>query len=150
MSRRGSRPHDRLADRVANSFLSEDLERAAALIPILHRWSIYFLEPGREPQRRFAAEYSAARTDEKLTAGLLEYLGGQLSGVRCRGCGFPLPATPKRAGRPRQHCDNTCRQLAYRNRKRLAEHHVTTTRVHKIDWNLMDWNNIHVTEAEPF
>lgn len=138
MSRKKIRRTDRLADHVANQFLAEELERAVGQIPTLHRWTILLVGPDFVPSKRVAADYSAARADPRIREGLLAYLGGQDRGDRCCGCGSLLPIPVRAAGRPRRHCDNACRQLAYRNRIRLASATTASRNHQNIDWNFMD------------
>lgn len=127
MPRRRPPRRDGLLDHVADSFLSRDLARALSKIPS-HQLEFvqYLLSDELYPASPAGAGYVCRvlslvreRTDDRDR--LLEYHGERSTQERhCRGCTSPL-AGGGGPGRPRVYCSNRCRQLTYRNRKRIRQ-----------------------------
>ncbi len=119
--------HDALVDRVADSFLKEDLRkvRSSSVLAYLRFGSIEAFaaqspEDSDDLQHRLRMALNSAllniRFDDDDRALLAPYLYEQ-EPRRCSWCGAALPRHGGR-GRPRQYCKNACRQRAYRQRSR--------------------------------
>jgi hypothetical protein len=120
---------------VADGFLEQEVNRALNetmrstdrditrdVIIVSPSWD---LTPERL-MRTVGARLSRARTDPAYRDGLVAYLGDDYTPPEkpghCRGCNTELWVAERRTvGRQRQHCDNACKQLAYRNRKRAEK-----------------------------
>ncbi|WP_280357496.1 hypothetical protein [Nocardia otitidiscaviarum] len=132
MSRSRPRTRDALATRVADSFLPEDLRGALKDLPPGEADFILYLVNGMadDPDsflKPAQVEYvhramSRLREDPGHHAALSPYHGRPHSYApgRCRGCHREL-AVRSGPGRPPKHCSNRCRQLVYRNRKRVDD-----------------------------
>lgn len=120
---------DALAERVASGFLGEDLDRAKqqALSEFYRRYlTSVLVSPARSiDEIEFLARkpLSKLRHDPRSRASLIAYYidSDQLPPDRCRGCtGLMEAPKPGQRGPRRKYCDDACKQLAYRNRKRSA------------------------------
>lgn len=119
---------DALAERVASGFLGDDLDRAKeqALSEFFRRSLNRALSDEARSVDEIAHLARGAlwklRQDLRTRSSLVSYYtdGDQLPPDRCCGCTAVMEAPPPgHRGPRRKHCDGACRQMAYRNRKRL-------------------------------
>lgn len=124
---------DPLGDRVANSFLPEDLKRALPGLPRTAQSTARHLfdlldatadrdgGPDQDTIEWLAEILWSARLDPALRARLIAYLGDRAPAIhgRCLWCLDPLPARiPGTAGRRALYCGRNHRKAASRWRHR--------------------------------